>query len=155
MDQPVPFPDTTGFSPFNTYPRLHAQSELPEGFVRLRLVLQQTGAVIEVNRPDMLIGRHTEADIRLPLPDVSRRHCRLVFVEDGWQVIDLHSLNGIELNGEQVLQAPLAHDDQFRIGGFRFLVQLSQPMESFPPLDPANHMQSILKSLDQPRRQAS
>ncbi|NJN37217.1 MAG: FHA domain-containing protein [Nitrospiraceae bacterium] len=38
-----------------------------------------------MNRPDMIVGRHTECDIRLPLPDVSRRHCRLQFVEGCWQ----------------------------------------------------------------------
>ena len=48
---------------------------------------------------DMLIGRHSQADIRLPLPDVSRRHCRFFFGEGVWQVLDLNSLNGVFLNG--------------------------------------------------------
>lgn len=133
--------------------RLHDQADLPTDFVPLRLVLQPTGAPIELNRPDMLIGRHTEADIRLPLPDVSRRHCRLLFSEGCWQVIDLNSLNGIQVNGEQVLQAPLEHGDLLRIGGFTFAVDLSARLNE---QDPAGHVRSIIETLTiQPQRRAS
>src|SRR4051812_39464937 len=90
--------------------RLHG-GPAPEGFRPMRLVLQPAGPVLDVTGPDVLIGRHSEADVRLPLPDVSRRHCRLQYSEGGWQVIDLNSLNGIQVNGEQVLQAPLEHGD--------------------------------------------
>src|SRR4051794_38746729 len=104
--------------------RLHGGTA-PDGFLRMRLVLQPSGLVLDVDGPDVLVGRHSEADLRLPLPDVSRRHCRLQFVEGGWQVIDLNSLNGVQVNGEQVLQAPLEHGDSLRIGGFTFAVDLS------------------------------
>jgi pSer/pThr/pTyr-binding forkhead associated (FHA) protein len=120
--------------------RLRSEPELPADFVPLRLVLQPSGAVIEVDRPDMVVGRHTEADVRLPLPDVSRRHCRLQFLEGCWQVIDLNSLNGVQVNGEQVLQAPLAHDDLLRIGGFTFAVEIGRASSG-------GHVQSILKTL--------
>jgi pSer/pThr/pTyr-binding forkhead associated (FHA) protein len=128
--------------------RLHADpDEAPPEFVAMRLVLQPSGATIDVTRPDMLIGRHTEADIRLPLPDVSRRHCRLVFTEGCWQVIDLDSLNGVQVNGEQVLQAPLGHGDLLRVGGFTFAVDLSAG---------GGHVRSILETLSiPPHRKAS
>lgn len=133
--------------------RLHAEAELPPDFVPLRLVLQPSGAVIEVNRPDMLVGRHTEADIRLPLPDVSRRHCRLVCTEGCWQVIDLNSLNGIQVNGEQVLQAPVEQGDLLRIGSFTFAIDLSGKASG---LDSAGHVRSILETLSYaPMRRAS
>jgi pSer/pThr/pTyr-binding forkhead associated (FHA) protein len=106
-------------------PHLRLCGELPADFVPLRLVLQPSGAVVAVDRPDVLVGRHTEADVRLPLPDVSRRHCRLQFVAGGWRVVDLSSLNGIHVNGEQVQQAPLAQDDLLRIGGFTFAIDLT------------------------------
>ena len=72
----------------------------------------------------MVLGRHSEADVRLPLPDVSRRHCRFVFSAGHWRVIDLGSLNGIYVNGEPVQQAELHHSDTLRIGGFVFEVDL-------------------------------
>jgi pSer/pThr/pTyr-binding forkhead associated (FHA) protein len=99
----------------------------------------------------MTIGRHSDCDVRLPLPDVSRRHCRLEFTPAGWQVIDLNSLNGIQVNGEQVLQAPLEQGDLLRIGGFTFQVDLS------PASGSAGHVESILKTLSAPppQRRAS
>jgi pSer/pThr/pTyr-binding forkhead associated (FHA) protein len=129
------------------------QPDRPAGgeaeFFPLRLVLQPSGATVEVNRPDMLVGRHSDADIRLPLPDVSRRHCRLVFVEGCWQVIDLNSLNGVHLNGEAVLQSALQPGDMLRVGGFTFLVEFSAA--------PAPGLPSILQTLasDPPQRKAS
>ncbi len=122
--------------------RLHGAAEPAP----LRLVLQPSGMVLEVTRPEAVIGRHSEADVRLPLPDVSRRHCKLTFMGGGWQVIDLNSLNGIQVNGEQVLQAPLEHGDMLRIGGFTFAVDLSEP--SGVPDD--GHVRSILETLAAP-----
>ena len=151
MDHPNSHPEADGLPAFNSHLRIHSEEPLPPSFVPLRLVLQASGAVIEITRPEAIIGRHTEADIRLPLPDVSRRHCRLLFIEGGWQIMDLNSLNGVQLNGEAVLQAPLGQDDRLRIGGFHFVVDLS----SNPGLGGSSHVQSILKSLTAPRRQAS
>ena len=98
---------------------------LPEDFVPLRLILQPTGAAVELTQPDILLGRHSQADVRLPLPDVSRRHCRFLFGEGVWQIIDLNSLNGVFLNGEPVRQATLHQGDLIRIGGFIFAVDLN------------------------------
>jgi pSer/pThr/pTyr-binding forkhead associated (FHA) protein len=131
---------------------LHAAAPLPAGFCPLRLVLQPGGASIDVNQPSMLVGRHTDCDVRLPLPDVSRRHCRLQFADGGWQVVDLGSLNGIQVNGKQVPQAPLVQGDLLRIGSFTFTVELA------PAQGPASsdHVQSILQTLStSPRRKAS
>lgn len=134
--------------------RLHPGPDAPPDFVPLRLVSHPGGTVLEVDRPDMLVGRHTEADIRLPLPDVSRRHCRLVYAEGCWQVIDLNSLNGVMVNGEQVLQAPLEQGDVLRIGGFTFTIDLD--VRTPGGLDATGHVQSILEALSvQPQRRAS
>jgi pSer/pThr/pTyr-binding forkhead associated (FHA) protein len=125
-------------------------------FIPLRLVLQPSGAVVDVDHPDVVIGRHSEADIRLPLPDVSRRHCRLQFVEGGWQVVDLNSLNGVHLNGESVIQAPLEQGDLLRVGGFTFAVDFGALAVDRPT---TKHVRSILRTLNRPsdpgRRRAS
>jgi pSer/pThr/pTyr-binding forkhead associated (FHA) protein len=108
----------------------------------LRLVLQSTGESVEVTHSEAVIGRHSQADVRLPSLDVSRRHCRLVHDEGVWQVVDLRSLNGVFLNGEQVLRAPLAQGDLLRIGGFSFAVDLGQPVRTAPP----HHLPSALSA---------
>jgi pSer/pThr/pTyr-binding forkhead associated (FHA) protein len=105
-------------------PTAQATEPPPPDFVPLRLILEQTGAMVELHRVDNLIGRHSEADVRLPLPDVSRRHCRFLWKDAQWQVLDLHSLNGIFVNDQAVQHATLQQGDRVRIGGFTFIVDL-------------------------------
>jgi predicted component of type VI protein secretion system len=122
-DLPTPAPD--GGLPLQGPHWSHSRSQ-PSGpdFFPLRLVLQPSGMVVELTRPDMLLGRHSDADVRLPLPDVSRRHCRFTFSSSRWQVHDLNSLNGVFVNGERVQQATLRGGDALRIGGFTFTIDL-------------------------------
>lgn len=125
----------------------------------LRLVLQPTGAVLEVTRPDVVVGRHSLADVRLALPDVSRRHCRMVHAGGKWEVIDLKSLNGLWVNDQAVEQAALNHGDMLRIGGFTFIVDLSKPVAVADPK--SGVLRSIFSALppvddeQEPRRRAS
>jgi predicted component of type VI protein secretion system len=96
---------------------------LPE-VVPLRLCLRPGRFAVEVTRSGMIFGRHSTADVRLPLPDVSRRHCRFEYEDGRWQVIDLDSLNGIFVNNVLVERAELHDRDTLRIGGFVFDVDL-------------------------------
>jgi pSer/pThr/pTyr-binding forkhead associated (FHA) protein len=102
----------------------HEPVLLPADFVPLSLVLLPKGVRLELTKPDVLVGRHSDMDVRLPLPDVSRRHCRFVFTNSGWQVVDLNSLNGVHLNGKRVAHATLRNGDRLRIGGFLFEVEM-------------------------------
>src|SRR5260370_36286458 len=101
-----------------------AEAQPLADFVPLRLVMLPSRLALELTRSDMLIGRPSSADVRLPLPDVSRRHCRFVCSEGTWQVMDLASLNGVFINGVKVNQANLYDQDVIDIGGFRFLVEI-------------------------------
>jgi pSer/pThr/pTyr-binding forkhead associated (FHA) protein len=121
-----PNTDATGL-PFQGPHRAMPQNDpAPAEFVPLRLVLQPGNMAIELTRPDMIVGRHSDADIRLPLPDVSRRHCRFVFGNGTWVVMDLNSLNGVFVNDEPVAHATLKQGDRVRIGGYIFVVDLSR-----------------------------
>src|SRR5947209_5757429 len=91
-------------------------AELPITFTPLKLNLVPTGMTVEMTKVDQMMGRHSSADIRLPLPDVSRRHCRFAFADGAWQVIDLDSLNGVFVNNQRVRQAVLKNGDRIRIG---------------------------------------
>jgi pSer/pThr/pTyr-binding forkhead associated (FHA) protein len=130
-------------------------------FAPLRLVLQPTGAVLEVSQPEVVVGRHSAVEVRLPLPDVSRRHCRIVHADDKWEIIDLESLNGVWVNERSIERAVLNHGDTVRLGGFTFMVDLSMPAAA---TDGATEgvLRSIFSALppaedasDQPRRRAS
>ncbi len=153
MDQPSSADDSPGRSP----------PEAPAAggdFTPLRLVLQPTGAVLEIKRHDVVVGRHSAADVRLPLPDVSRRHCRLFHAEGRWEVVDLDSLNGVWLNQEAVDHAVLRQGDLLRVGSFTFLVDLSRPLAAVDGAD-AGVLRSIFSALPppdekaEPRRRAS
>src|SRR4051794_40078313 len=89
----------------------------PAGFRPLRLSQVPGGFVLDLNRSNLVCGRHSEADLRLPLADVSRRHCLFEFTGGGWHVTDLGSLNGLYVNGLRVTHAVLAEGDVLRIGG--------------------------------------
>jgi hypothetical protein len=108
------------------------EDELPAGFYPLRLVLQPAGPPLDLTRPEVLVGRHSAADVRLPLPDVSRRHCRFVFSGGRWQVRDLRSLNGTFVNDERVEQSELRAGDRVRLGGLVFVVELARPQAEGP-----------------------
>jgi pSer/pThr/pTyr-binding forkhead associated (FHA) protein len=114
----------------------------------LRLVLQPSCVVIELTELETLVGRHTNSDIRLPLPDVSRNHCRFVFADGLWQVVDLNSLNGVYVNDVAVTRATLHHRDQVRIGSFLFAVELPEAVQA-TTLDeqPMSQSEEVLRSI--------
>jgi pSer/pThr/pTyr-binding forkhead associated (FHA) protein len=98
-----------------------------DAFHPLRLRLHPGDHVVDLTQPDVLLGRHSEADLRMPLPDVSRRHCRFVYSAAGWEVVDLDSLNGVYVNGARVSRTTLHAGDQVRIGGLEFEVEPVAP----------------------------
>jgi predicted component of type VI protein secretion system len=135
-----------------------SRQPVPCDFAPLRLVLQAGALAIELTDPDMVLGRHSEADIRLPLPDVSRRHCRFVYTGGHWQVIDLDSLNGVWVNDQPVKRSPLYAGDRLRIGEFLFAVELpardEAADESQPPAPALYELFRASTSRPQPRRLA-
>jgi predicted component of type VI protein secretion system len=136
---------------------------MPRNFVPLRLVAQPGGAFLDLMKAEMVLGRHSEADIRLALPEVSRRHCRLAWSGGVWRVFDLQSVNGTYVNGESVNEATLHPGDLLQIGGYTFRVALAsdaRPTVAYAetPPDDADVLRSIAAALpsDQiPRRRAS
>jgi pSer/pThr/pTyr-binding forkhead associated (FHA) protein len=119
---------------FARAPRL-AHTPGSEELPPLRLLLQPGGLCVEINRPDMLLGRHSTADVRLSLPDVSRRHCRFVYGDGNWRVFDLNSLNGLFVNGERLQEATVFHGDRIRIGSLTFQIELDAEQAPAPILE--------------------
>ncbi|VTS04422.1 FHA domain-containing protein [Tuwongella immobilis] len=97
-----------------------------ESFPILRLRLLPSGLMLVCARSHMVLGRHSSADIRIPMPDISRRHCRFDLTPAGWRVIDLSSLNGVILNDRIVSDALLRPNDRLRIGNAVMDVELPE-----------------------------
>lgn len=77
-------------------------------------------AVRELALP-FVIGRSREANLTVPHPMVSRRHC-LVFDDRGTiRLRDLGSLNGTFSGTERIQDRPLHDGDEFLIGNIRFV----------------------------------
>jgi pSer/pThr/pTyr-binding forkhead associated (FHA) protein len=103
-------------------------------FQPLRLRIHPGGQVMELTAPDLVLGRHSQADLRLPLPEVSRRHCRFVHSAGGWELIDLDSLNGVYVNGMRVERALLHTGDSVRVGNVELEVDPACGTEPVMPI---------------------
>ena len=77
-----------------------------------------------VTRDMTVIGRREDCDLRIPLGDVSRKHCRLILDGDTMKVEDVGSSNGTYRNGERVQQSELAAGDTLQIGPVVFVLQV-------------------------------
>ncbi len=78
----------------------------------------------------LTIGRGEGCDLRIPLGEVSRRHCSLIKSDDGLQIQDIGSSNGTFVNGKRIQETILRPGDQIRIGSLRFIVQINgEPTE--------------------------
>jgi pSer/pThr/pTyr-binding forkhead associated (FHA) protein len=80
------------------------------------LVVDGPGTRHHLSAGRNVIGRGTDADIRLPDTGVSRKHVDVV-LNDGVAVAeDLGSTNGTLVNGRRISRQPLADGDVIRIG---------------------------------------
>ena len=87
----------------------------------------------------VMIGRGEGCDLRIPLGDVSRKHCSVVQSEGQLLIQDLGSSNGTYVNGKRIQEASLRPGDQIRIGSLRFVVQV----DGSPTDEEAVAMQSV------------
>lgn len=90
----------------------------------------------DLSQPTTVIGRKTDADLRIPLADISRSHCELVMQNGSVTVRDLDSSNGTFVNGAQVTESKLGAGDTIRIGPVTFTVQIDgKPAKVEPPTE--------------------
>jgi hypothetical protein len=84
---------------------------------------RRTGVVLEVNgtrhplrAPGLVVGRGTEAGLRINDPGVSRRHAEFRVEGDRVSVRDLGSTNGVLVDGRKLPVAQLRDGSTVRIG---------------------------------------
>ncbi|MCB9527422.1 MAG: GGDEF domain-containing protein [Myxococcales bacterium] len=78
---------------------------------------------LDPTRPSTVIGRDLDADIPVDDESVSRRHCRLMYLDGAWFIEDLRSTNGTYVAGSPITRTPLRDGDLIKIGStiFKFL----------------------------------
>ena len=89
------------------------------------LVLEVNGMRHPLAPPGLVIGRGSEADLRINDPGISRRHAEIRVGQstDGTiDIVDLGSTNGITVDGHKVRHAVLGEGSRIEIGTTRMLV---------------------------------
>jgi adenylate cyclase len=84
---------------------------------------------------EVLIGRSPDCQIVLKDFGISRQHARIFVDDEGVRITDLKSKNGTQVNGVQVMEAPLNDGDKILLGKFQLV--LSKAIESKVVLDEA------------------
>ncbi|MGP4109633.1 FhaA domain-containing protein [Streptomyces sp. 4N509B] len=82
---------------------------------RVRRWVEINGTRHQISRASLVIGRSTEADVRIDDPGVSRRHCEIQATQPA-TVRDLGSTNGIVVDGQHTKRATLRDGSRIVVG---------------------------------------
>ncbi|CAL9471238.1 hypothetical protein SUDANB58_02858 [Streptomyces sp. enrichment culture] len=82
---------------------------------RTRHWIEINGARHQISRPTMVLGRSTDADVRIDDPGVSRRHCEIRTGTPS-TIQDLGSTNGIVVDGQHTTHATLRDGSRIVVG---------------------------------------
>jgi hypothetical protein len=91
-----------------------------------RAVLEVNGTRHPLRAPGLVVGRGTEADLRINDPGVSRRHIEFLVSGDDLEVVDLGSTNGMLVDGTKVGRAGLRDGTEVKIGHTTMTVRLTE-----------------------------
>lgn len=92
-----------------------------------RAIVAFDGRQYVLDGPTATIGRSKDCDCVMRDPNVSRRHAELRRRSGGvWEIEDLGSTNGVEVNGRRVSRSRLAAGDQVTLGTKTFVFDVEQ-----------------------------
>ncbi|MEV6330361.1 DUF3662 and FHA domain-containing protein [Streptomyces sp. NPDC051909] len=77
--------------------------------------IEINGTRHQISRPTLVLGRSTEADVRIDDPGVSRRHCEIRTGTPS-TITDLGSTNGIVVDGQHTTRATLRDGSRIVVG---------------------------------------
>jgi pSer/pThr/pTyr-binding forkhead associated (FHA) protein len=79
-----------------------------------------------IHKEQTILGRREDCDVRIPLGEISRKHCKLTRQDDGSiKIEDCGSSNGTYVNGKRVQEATLEAGDTLQIGPVAFVIQIN------------------------------
>ncbi|MFF3575548.1 FhaA domain-containing protein [Streptomyces mirabilis] len=81
----------------------------------MRHWIEINGTRHQISRPTLVMGRSTEADVRIDDPGVSRRHCEIRTGTPS-TIQDLGSTNGIVVDGQHTTRATLRDGSRIVVG---------------------------------------
>src|ERR1051326_4538320 len=94
---------------------MHVQLALVRGSKRQRFIIRKS---------ETIVGRQKGCDLRIPLSEISRRHCVLRLQDGTVTLEDLDSANGTYLNEDRVQgSVAVQSGDQIRLGPIVFVAE--------------------------------
>jgi pSer/pThr/pTyr-binding forkhead associated (FHA) protein len=99
-----------------------AVDALPRGSALL--IVQRgpsAGSRFLLDTDEVTAGRHPDSDIFLDDVTVSRRHAVFRRTPEGYQVVDVGSLNGTYVNRDRIDSIQLSGGDEVQIGKYRLV----------------------------------
>ncbi|MEV0253268.1 DUF3662 and FHA domain-containing protein [Streptomyces sp. NPDC050732] len=102
-----------GQSPAPSRPQGPGAGPLPGAQVRRWIEIN--GNRHQISRPTLVLGRSTDADVRIDDPGVSRRHCEIRTGTPS-TIQDLGSTNGIVVDGQHTTRATLRDGSRIVVG---------------------------------------
>lgn len=80
-----------------------------------------------------VVGRREDCELRVPLPAISRRHCKFIKGDVGLELKDLASSNGTFVNNQRIQETIVKAGDRVVVGPVVFIVQIDgDPAEPKP-----------------------
>ncbi|KIZ19424.1 FhaA domain-containing protein [Streptomyces natalensis] len=110
---PMPASPPSGGAP--PVPRTAPPGAGPQPYAQTRRWIEINGTRHQISRPTLVLGRSTDADVRIDDPGVSRRHCE-IRVGTPPTVQDLGSTNGIVVDGQHTTHASLRDGSRIVVG---------------------------------------
>jgi pSer/pThr/pTyr-binding forkhead associated (FHA) protein len=100
----------------------------------------------------VVIGSAPNAGIRLRDQSVSAAHCRIEQSGEEFVVIDLDSVHGTFINGEEVTRAALKPGDALGIGMLTFFMQCTEPGEESESEMPETAVEEPVSAVERRQR---
>ena len=96
--------------------------------MQINLVMFRSGSpprTFALSKESTVLGRREDCDLRIPIADVSRKHCRIVISGSTATVEDMGSSNGTFVNGQKIHGSmELEPGDSLQIGPIVFVIQI-------------------------------
>lgn len=100
----------------NHAPIEQSKTEIPSAFLTL-----EDESLVPIQKNVLNVGRHSENDLVLSDPRVSRKHAQIRKTRQGFMVFDVGSKGGTFVNNERVTTRPLQSGDVLSLAGYHLL----------------------------------
>jgi len=89
---------------------------------------------LPVSKKLTILGRGENCEVRIPLENVSRRHCEISLAGDELKAKDLASSNGTYVNNRRINECSLSAGDRLVVGPVVFTVQIDGKPGDIEPI---------------------